>query len=70
MIDADFTFLNEKLAAHYDIPGVQGEQFRRVQLKDGRRGGLIGHASIQTTSTFYLAASTSDAEKVRAALSA
>ena len=47
LIDADFTFLNEKLAEHYGIRGVKGAEMRRVKLTDRRRGGLIGHASIQ-----------------------
>ena len=42
-IDADFTYLNERLARHYGISGVKGEQFRRVKLK-GRQRGRAGHA--------------------------
>jgi hypothetical protein len=34
LLDADYTFLNERLARHYGIPGVVGPEFRRVQLKD------------------------------------
>jgi hypothetical protein len=47
-IDADFTFLNERLARHYGIPGVQGDAFRRVPLSAGVRGGLLTQASILT----------------------
>jgi hypothetical protein len=47
-LDSDFTFLNERLARHYGIPGVVGAEFRRVQLPDSRRGGLITQASILT----------------------
>jgi len=52
-IDADYTFLNEPLAAHYGIPGVQGPAFRRVAL-DGAtpRGGLLGQASILTVTSY------------------
>ena len=49
LIDADYTFLNGRLAGHYDIPNVQGSHFRRVMLpSDGLRGGLLGHGSILT----------------------
>jgi hypothetical protein len=47
-IDADFTFLNERLAKHYGIAGVKGDHFRRVALKDGIRGGVLTQASILT----------------------
>lgn len=43
---ANYTFLNEQLARHYDIPGVSGPQFRRVSLSKPERGGLLGHGSI------------------------
>ena len=45
---ADYTFVNERLARHYGIPGVAGEAFRRVQYPDDRRRGLFGHGSILT----------------------
>ena len=48
-LDADFTFLNQRLAEHYGIEGVAGPQFRRVRLNpDTPRGGLLGQASILT----------------------
>ncbi len=50
-IEADFTFLNERLARHYGITGIKGEQFERVTLKDRRRGGLITQASILTVTS-------------------
>ena len=50
-IEADFTFINERLARHYGIVGIQGEQFQRVNLKDRRRGGLITQASILTVTS-------------------
>ena len=50
-LDADFTFVNERLAKHYGIPGVTGEQFRRVTLTDGRRGGVLTQASVLTVTS-------------------
>jgi hypothetical protein len=47
IIQSDFTFLNERLARHYDIPGVSGAKMRRVALpKDSVRGGLLTQASV------------------------
>jgi hypothetical protein len=49
LLDADYTFLNERLAKHYGIPGVYGERFRRVALPDESvRRGLLGKGSILT----------------------
>ncbi len=51
-LDADYTFLNERLAKHYGIEGVMGDEFRQVKLEGKRRGGLMTQASILTlTST-------------------
>jgi len=50
-LDCDYTFLNERLAAHYGIPGVKGPEFRKVKLKGGERGGLITQASILTVTS-------------------
>ncbi|MDE3001732.1 MAG: DUF1592 domain-containing protein [Gemmatimonadota bacterium] len=46
LLTADWTFVNEQLAAHYGIPGVSGPDFVRVQLPDENRRGLLGHGSI------------------------
>ena len=47
LITADYTFMNERLARHYGMPGVAGSHFRRVPLPPGSpRGGLLGHGSI------------------------
>jgi hypothetical protein len=46
LIDADYTFLNGRLAAHYGIDGVFGDAFRRVTMTDPNRRGLLGHGSI------------------------
>lgn len=48
-LNADYTFLNERLAGHYGVPGVSGDAFHRVQLDpQQQRGGLLTHASILT----------------------
>jgi hypothetical protein len=47
-LDADFSFLNERLARHYGIAGVKGDQFRRVKLAGDQRGGVLTQASILT----------------------
>ena len=46
LLDADYTFVNERLARHYGIPRVYGSHFRRVPVTDPNRRGLLGHASI------------------------
>jgi mono/diheme cytochrome c family protein len=51
LLDADFTYLNERLARHYGIPGVTGDEFRRVRLTNPERGGLLTHASILTVTS-------------------
>ncbi|MDE0073530.1 MAG: DUF1592 domain-containing protein [Gammaproteobacteria bacterium] len=45
---ADYTFVNERLAKHYEIPGVVGEEFQRVEYPDDRRAGIFGHGSVLT----------------------
>ncbi|MFM9197752.1 MAG: DUF1592 domain-containing protein, partial [Planctomycetia bacterium] len=46
LLDADFTFVNERLARHYGLAGVEGDGFRRVSLADTPRRGVIGHAAM------------------------
>ena len=46
LLTADYTFLNERLAAYYGVTGVKGEEMRRVTLPDGKRAGVITHASV------------------------
>jgi hypothetical protein len=46
LLDADYTFVNERLAKHYGIKGVYGSHFRRVPVTDTNRRGLLGHGSI------------------------
>lgn len=45
-LEADYTFLNDRLAQHYGIAGVEGPEMRRVSVKETRRGGLLTQASI------------------------
>ena len=53
LIDADYTFLNERLARHYEIPHIYGSRFRRVLLaKDEPRGGLLRHGSILMATSY------------------
>jgi hypothetical protein len=51
-LNASYTFLNERLAAHYGIPGVSGQEFRRVELTTDRRGGVLSHAGVLTVSSY------------------
>ncbi len=46
LLSADYTFVDERLAKHYGIPGVYGSRFRRVELPDDSRRGLLGQGSI------------------------
>lgn len=49
LLDADFTFVDERLAEHYGFEGIRGSHFRRIELPaDSPRRGLLGHASILT----------------------
>lgn len=45
LLNADYTFVNERLARHYGLDGIQGDEFRRVDL-NGTRSGVLMHASI------------------------
>jgi hypothetical protein len=57
LLNADFTFVNARLARHYGLKGVEGEQFRRVSLPAGGheeasvRGGVLGQAAILTVTS-------------------
>ena len=51
-LDAPFTYLNERLAKHYGIPGVTGPDFRKVELTTPERGGILSHASVLTVSSY------------------
>jgi mono/diheme cytochrome c family protein len=52
LLDADYTFVDERLARHYGIPGVRGSHFRRVPLDaSSPRRGLLGHGSMLTVTS-------------------
>ena len=53
LLDADYTFVNERLARHYGIPGIYGSRFRRVALPDReQRGGLLGHGGLLALTSY------------------
>jgi uncharacterized protein DUF1592/uncharacterized protein DUF1588/uncharacterized protein DUF1585/uncharacterized protein DUF1587/uncharacterized protein DUF1595/cytochrome c len=53
LLDANYTFVNERLARHYGIPGVYGSRFRRVTLPDhNQRGGLLGEGALLVTTSY------------------
>ncbi len=52
LLNADYTFVNERLARHYGIPNIYGSHFRRVTLKSEERRGLLGQGSILTVTSY------------------
>ena len=52
LIDSDYTYMNETLARFYKVPGVAGEEMRRVKLRDSNRGGVLGMAGILTLTSY------------------
>jgi mono/diheme cytochrome c family protein len=52
LLNADYTFVNERLAMHYGIPNVRGESFRRVTLPDNTRWGLLGKGAILMVTSY------------------
>ena len=52
LLDADYTFVNERLAQHYGIPNVYGSHFRRVTLSSEQRRGLLGQGSLLTVTSY------------------
>lgn len=52
LIDGKYTYLNERLAKHYGIKGVQGTRFRKVELDGAQRSGVLTHASILTIASY------------------
>ncbi len=52
LLEADYTFLNERLARHYEVPAIYGSRFRRVALPAGGRRGLLGHGSVLTVTSY------------------
>lgn len=51
LVSADFTFVNERLARHYGLPGVRGDYMRRVRLPAGVRGGVVTQAAVLTATS-------------------
>jgi hypothetical protein len=52
LLMANYTFVNERLALHYGIPNVRGEEFRRVILPDSKRYGLLGKGAILMVTSY------------------
>ena len=52
LLTADYTFMNERLARHYGVRGIYGDEFRRVPVPDDRRRGLLGKASVLTVTSY------------------
>jgi hypothetical protein len=52
LLNADYTYVNERLARHYGIPNVYGSHFRRVTVKEEARRGLLGQGSILTVTSY------------------
>jgi hypothetical protein len=52
LLNADYTFVNERLARHYGIPNVYGGHFRRIAIADPNRRGLLGQGSILTLTAY------------------
>jgi Protein of unknown function (DUF1592)/Protein of unknown function (DUF1588)/Protein of unknown function (DUF1587)/Protein of unknown function (DUF1585)/Protein of unknown function (DUF1595) len=52
LLTANYTFLNERLARHYGVPGIYGSHFRRVTITDPNRVGLLGQGSILTVTSY------------------
>lgn len=52
LVNSNYTFLTEELANYYGIPGVRGNEFRKVTLQDSSRGGVLGMGSVLATTSF------------------
>ena len=52
LLDAPYTYVNERLATHYGIPGVKGPEFRRVDTAGTPRGGVLTQGSVLTVSSY------------------
>ncbi len=57
LLQSDYAFLNEKVAKHYGIPGVEGPEFRKVDLLDDTRGGVLGMGSVLVATSLPLRSS-------------
>jgi hypothetical protein len=52
LLKTDYTFVNQRLAEHYGMDGIYGNEFRRVAVTDPNRQGLLGQASIMTVTSY------------------
>ena len=52
LLSANYTFVNERLARHYGIPDIYGDDFRRVPVTDDARRGLLGQGSVLTVTSY------------------
>jgi mono/diheme cytochrome c family protein len=52
LLDSRYTYLNARLARHYGMEGIEGDEFRRVELNGAERGGVLSHASVLTVSSY------------------
>lgn len=52
LVSSKTTFVNERLALHYDINSVRGDQFRKIELKDSQRWGLLGKGGVLMVSSY------------------
>jgi hypothetical protein len=52
LLTADYTFMNERLARHYKVPGVYGSRFRKLPVTEESRKGILGHGSILTVTSY------------------
>jgi hypothetical protein len=52
LLNTDYTFVNQRLAEHYGMKGIYGNEFRRVAVTDPNRQGLLGQASIMTVTSY------------------
>ena len=52
LLTADYTYVNERLADYYGVPGVNGDRFRKVKLTDSHRWGLLGKGAVLTVSSY------------------
>jgi hypothetical protein len=52
LLTTDYTFVNQRLAEHYGIKGIWGNEFRRIAIEDPKRRGLLGQASIMAVTSY------------------
>jgi mono/diheme cytochrome c family protein len=52
LLRTNYTYVNQRLAEHYGIPGIYGNEFRRISVTDPNRMGLLGHASISAVTAY------------------